>query len=283
MTTKARQHFMRTRAARLQPSADASTADPAADTTHEAILRVLATHKARLKSISSIEKKIEYKRTALPDILPWVEGVIAAGRGSEDPVVSHALPWLLDVGDYAQAWPVAEYVLRHGLKMPDEYHRPPATVIAEVVADDALKALDTQTRPHRYAIATALELTAGHDMHDQVRAKLHKAAGLAALPADLSSSDYSEANARVIGDALAHLNRAFELNTQVGVKKPIDQAKRWMAEYQKRLAKAGTQNTTESAGNTGAQPGVEVAGPASATPVDGGNGQPPPPDAGAAP
>lgn len=276
----AREHFERTMAAQMAAEDQGVEREP--DTTHEAILRVLATHKARLKSISSIEKKIEYKRTALPDILPWVQGVIAADRGTQDPVVSHALPWLLDVGDYAQAWPVAEYVLRHGLKMPDEYQRPPATVIAEVVADDALKALDTQGKPNVDAINAALALTAGHDMHDQVRAKLHKAAGLAALPPELPS-DYTEADARVIVDALAHLNRAFELHTQVGVKKPIDQAKRWVAEYHKRQAKAGTQNTTESAGSTGAQPGVEVAGPASAKTDDGGNGQPPPPAKEAAP
>jgi hypothetical protein len=277
----AREHFERTMAA--QRTGDDQQPDREPDTAHESVMRVLASHKARLKSISSIEKKIEYKHAALPDILPWVEGALAADRGAQDPVVAHALPWLLDVGDYAQAWPVAEYVLRHGLKMPDEYQRPPATVIAEVIADDALKALDTQAKPNVYAIAMALDLTAGHDMHDQVRAKLHKAAGLAALPADLPT-EYTEANARVVSDALAHLNRAFELNTQVGVKKPIEQAKRWMAEYNKRLAKAGaTPNTTESAGKTGAKPGVEVAGPASAESGDGGEGQPPPPAPDAAP
>ncbi|MFD0726955.1 phage terminase small subunit [Lysobacter brunescens] len=279
MTNLCRSTFMRKRAARLGVAPQgADLAAVEEDTAHEAVLRVLASHKSRLKAISSIEKKIEYKRTALGDIMPWVMGAVEGDRGAQDPVVAHALPWLLDVGAYTDAFVVGEYVLRHGLKMPDEYKRPPATVIAEVVADDALKALDTGAKPLMSAILVAIELTAGHDMHDQVRAKLHKAAGMALLPAELPTS-YTDADESPIRESLGHMRRAFELHTQVGVKKPIERAERWLAEYDKRRAAeaAGKPNTTESASSTGAETGQDGAGDASAKSDDGGNGQPPPP------
>ena len=51
--------------------------------------------------------------------MSWVVGAVEGDRGAQDPVVVHALPWLLDIGAYPDAFVVAEYVLRHGLQMPD--------------------------------------------------------------------------------------------------------------------------------------------------------------------
>jgi hypothetical protein len=53
------------------------------------------------------------------------------------------------------------------------------------------------------------QLTASHDMHDQVRAKLHKAIGYT-----LERDDDSPA-------ALEHLRRALELDERAGVKQDI--------------------------------------------------------------
>lgn len=175
---------------------------------YELMLVKLHADRRRLKDVLSVERKIEVKRELLPDYTDYVDGVLAGGRGAQDDVLVNIMIWRIDVGDFAGALQIAEYALGHGLTMPDQYERSLATVLAEEVADNALEVLRKgDGRFDAYLLLRVIALTDHHDMHDQVRAKLYKAAGLA------HQSDAAT--------ALPYLNRALQLNERVGVKQDI--------------------------------------------------------------
>jgi hypothetical protein len=76
----------------------------------------------RLKEIRSIDRKIEAKRTMLPEYKAWVEGVVAAdagvGSGTAADVVPTCMVWLIDVGAYGEALDLVPFLLRHRVEMP---------------------------------------------------------------------------------------------------------------------------------------------------------------------
>jgi hypothetical protein len=187
--------------------------DPRA-TAYELILAKLNSDKRRLKQVQSLERKIDVKSEILPDYEAWVSGVLAGDKGGQDDVVTTVMVWRIDVGDYAGAFPLAAYVLRHGLTLPDNYVRTPTTLIAEEIADAALREFSAGRSFDLAVLTQTDELTAGHDMPDEVRAKLTKAIGLAQEAEGLYDV------ARVT------LTRALTLHDKVGVKKDIERVQR---------------------------------------------------------
>lgn len=177
----------------------------------------------RLKEIKSLPRKIAAKREMLPEYLPWVQGVVAAGQpdtGVAAEVVPTIMVWLIDVGDYASALQLAEFVLQHRVAMPSRYERDAASVVAEDIADAAIKA---QTAGESFPLGL-LEWTEGLtgqiDMHDPIVAKLQKAIGV-----ELDRSARAAAEATDNAGALAllcrsrvALLRAQDLDQRIGVK-----------------------------------------------------------------
>lgn len=219
----ARQHFQRMTAA-----AAAAATDPGAPVNanaYELQLIALADAKRALKQVQSVERKAEVKRRVLPQFAPWVRGVLEAGRGGQDAVLMTAMVWLIDVGDFANALDIAAYALQHGLALPDEYKRDAATLVAEEIAEQSLAALGAGKPVDLAGLQRAAELTDGHDMPDEVRAKLHKALGLAhqALAFPSADGDMQRPEAET---ALQHLKRALHLHERVGVKKDIERLER---------------------------------------------------------
>lgn len=208
MTSPARAHFLRATAA--EASASAVSGQPLENCTqYDLMLLKLAEDRRRLKEVQSMEAKAELKRKLLPDYAPWVEGAIAAGKGAQDDVLMTAMLWRIDAGDYSGALDIAEYALPYQLVMPDRYQRTTATTLAEEVADAAKRARDGK-QPFDIAILQRCQaLTEAEDMHDQVRAKLHKELGLLQEPTDPAA-------------ALANLSRAKALHDKVGVVKDIE-------------------------------------------------------------
>lgn len=216
MNSPARRHFIRHTAAAAAAAAAPEAMHPDA-TVYELHLAQLADHKRTLHAIKSVERKIEQKRKLLPAYDDYVAGVITAGNGVQDDVLVTVMVWRIDTGDIDQALAIADYALAHKLSLPDQYKRDTATVVAEEVAEHALRAMAASTDPAPKTLidqlSTAGTLTAGHDMPDEVRAKLHKALGYALRGHDNAS-------------ALDHLQRAVELDPRVGVKKDIERLQR---------------------------------------------------------
>jgi hypothetical protein len=184
--------------------------DRAAANQYELQLMQLAEHRRTLKGIQSIERKIDAKRTMLPVYTPWVDGLLAADRGGQDDVLVTVMLWHLDTGDLTGALPMADYVIRHGLSTPDQYDRTAPTLIAEEVADTAIKLQDAKQGPDLSLLNSYLDLLNESDIFDQVRAKLHKAVGRAALAEGLKEP------------AAEHYRRALELHDKVGIKKELE-------------------------------------------------------------
>ena len=208
MTSPARAHFQRVTAA--EASASAVSGQPLENCTqYDLMLLKLAEDRRRLKDIQSMEAKAELKRKLLPDYAPWVEGAISAGKGAQDDVLMTVMLWRIDAGDYSGALDIAEYALPYKLVMPDRYMRTTATTLAEEIADAAKRARDGK-QPFDLAILQRCQaLTEAEDMHDQVRAKLHKELGLLQEEVDPAA-------------ALANLSRAKALHDKVGVVKDIE-------------------------------------------------------------
>ena len=204
-----------------------------------------------LKGIQSVERKLEAKRTMLADFDAYLAGVLQADAGGQDAVLATVLVWHLDAGNWARALELAEYALRHGVQLPDQYQRNLPTLLLDDVSEAAIAG--KLTGPDAaVALAKVDLLTQGHDCHDQARAKLHKAIGWA-LMGKTSTKDV-DAKTIPIGLcrlALTNLQRAMELNPQVGVKKDVERLDRLVAPAPD--APSGQPNATGAAAGDSAQ------------------------------
>lgn len=211
----ARRHFQKVTAAQAAgatPAGQVQTGD-------QYELHAAALYEARrtLKAIKSVKAKIEKKRELLPEFDSYIAGVLEAGNGAQDDVLMTVLVWRIDVGDLPGALDIAEYAMKHDLQTPDRYERDTASLIAEEIADQALRMLaeeGTDAPALVEILERAAALTAEHDMHDEIRAKLHKALG------------YAQRDAGSLQFALEDLQLALSLNERVGVKKDIEKLER---------------------------------------------------------
>lgn len=220
--TPAQRHLQRKQAA--ASAAEALPGATPAGSAYELMQAQLYEHRRALKGIQSIERKIDAKRGFLPLYLPWVQGVLDADSGAQDLVLTSVFVWAMDVGEYTCALDIGAYILRHGLKLPDQYSRDPATTLIDEIADAALKG----KVPEALAVLLQVQqLTAAHDVPDQARAKLHKALAYALVGRTaISETDYRELPVDRAQQALPHLHRALELFSGIGVKKDIERLER---------------------------------------------------------
>lgn len=191
---------------------------------YQQLLIALGVDLNALRDIESIERKIETKRTMFERYRPWVTGALDGDTGAQDEIVATMLIWAIDIGEWDMVLALAAHVLEHGIALPERYKRQPATLIAEEVAEAGLKDPPLVGQVTLQAVAA---LTATHDMHDQVRAKLEKAIGLS-LKAEADAFDAEAETApaggkpALIQAAMKHFNRALSLNDKCGVKKLIE-------------------------------------------------------------
>ena len=190
----ARAHMQTHVAAARATADDGNLADRAMATGYELMLAQMYEHKRRLKEVQSLEKKAEIKRQYLPAYADYVAGALEADGGGQDDVLTTIMVWRIDTGDFAGAIDIARYVIAHGLVMPDQYQRNTATLIAEEIAEAALKAIAAGQAFDIKIVAEASTLTNAADMPDEVRAKLYKAGGyLFSAPDDAPLDDLKAA------------------------------------------------------------------------------------------
>lgn len=221
-----RQHFQRITAAEAAASASPQQGMAGANA-YELQLAQLAQDRLRLKQIQSGEGKARLKQQLLPAYVPYVDGVLAAGRGAQDEVLTTVMVWRIDAGDYAGALDIAAYVLEHSLVMPDRFARTTGCLIAEEIAEAALKAQRAGELFDAQILARAGELTREQDMPDEARAKLHLAYARAVLePVDEASPDLDR-----LQTGIANLRRAIELHGSCGAKKDLERAERLLKKH----------------------------------------------------
>lgn len=215
MPSPARRHYQHHAAAR--DAGAAAPGQPQNGDQYELMAAALWEDRRTLKNIQSIQAKIAKKHELLPQFEHYIAGVLEAGNGSQDDVLMSVLVWRIDVGDLTGALAIAEYAMQHQLQTPDRYERNTPALVAEEIADQALRLLDAD-QPDAESLVSVLErttaLVAEHDMHDEIRAKLHKALGYA-----------HRANGQP-QDALAQLQQALALNDRAGVKRDMENLER---------------------------------------------------------
>ncbi len=269
--TLAQRTQLRKRAA-LEAAATAPAQTMAGATTYELQLAQLHQDRLRLSNIQSTEGKVALKVQLLPAYVPYVDGVLAAGRGAQDEVLTTVMVWRIDIGDYAGALDIGEYVLKHGLKMPDRFERNTACMLAEEIAEEALKAHKAGSTFSLTDLNRAAQLTAQHDMPDQARSKLHLALGRGY--AWVAENDPEVDQADWLMNAKRELSRAIELHDKCGAKKDLERVDRLLKKHAE--SKPATTGTGEPSANDQPNPDQGKGEPnAGGAPIDASTGQPP--------
>lgn len=228
MLSPAQRNQLRKRAA-LNAASVAPTMTMEGLTAYEQQMVALNQHRLRLKQVQSEQGKAELKRQLIPEYRPYVSGVLAAGRGGQDEILTTLMVWCIDAEDYTQALEIGSYVLKHNLKMPDRFARTTGCLVAEEVANGALKVLKAGESFDLAVLTTAMELTAEHDMPDEARAKLHLAIGKTQLL--IATADPESPDLASLEEARANLARAIDLHSNCGGKKDLEQAQRLLKKH----------------------------------------------------
>ncbi len=227
----ARRHRERMLAERgaIQVASGEVRSGPAA-TEYELMRARLGVDLRRLKEIQSIEKKIDLKRELLPAYSDWVLGVLTANSGAQDDILVQTMIWRLDIGDFKQALVQAAYVLHYKLALPERFDRTAGTLIAEEIAEAALKENGQGGEFDPVILDQVDRLTEDEDMPDQVRAKLFKARAIfadrAATAIDPAADGPAGQRQAGFANALDLYRRAYGLDKSIGVKKDMDRMER---------------------------------------------------------
>ncbi|MDF3935365.1 terminase endonuclease subunit [Pseudomonas citronellolis] len=219
----AKRHFQRVTAAQAAAAAAGPVQTMEGLTAYELQLAQLIQDRARLKGIQSTEGKVELKRQLLPAYAPYIEGVLSAGQGAQDEVLVTVMLWRIDTGDYAGGLEIAAYVFQHELVMPDRFNRTVGCLVAEEVAEGAMKTLKTEQPFDIDVLKRTAELTAEQDMPDEVRAKLNLALGRALV---FGVTPEAQDVLGKVTAGIVLLRRAIELHDKCGGKKDLEAAER---------------------------------------------------------
>lgn len=203
---------------------------------YEMHMAKLQQDRLRLKQVQSDEGKAMLKGHLLPEYADYLTGVLQADGGAQDEVVTTCMVWAIDAGAYRQAMDLAAYVIKHKLTMPDRFKRTVGCLVAEEVAEAALKALATAQSFDASVLEEAAVLTAGEDMPDEVRAKLCLAAGRLVMA---SGTDDAPPPLDDTARAVGYLRRAIELHSACGGKKDLERAERALKKQTEAAAQAG--------------------------------------------
>lgn len=192
-------------------------------TSYELMLAKLQQDQQRLKQVQSQQNKAKVKAELLPEYVPYVEGVLAAGQGAQDDVLVTIMVWRFDAADYAGGLDIAEYVIRHNLQTPNRFNRTTGCLVAEEVAEAALTVQKAGgVFQHDILTRTAL-ITAEQDMPDEARAKLTLALARSTL-AGLDENNPGQPGQVQAGIDL--LKAAIKQHDSCGGKKDLERADR---------------------------------------------------------
>lgn len=225
--TPARRHLITALAAKQAATARATNDHgETIGTAYDLQRAQLHQHMRDLKSIQSVEKKIEAKRRLLPEYDAYIDGVLSVRPGSQDEVIATTMIWHIDAGNYARALQLAEYMIASGMTQPDRYARTLETIIQEEIAEAVISGKCVGDEAFAL-VMQVMELTQTADTPDQVKAKLSKAAGWAVIgKTKTSDADIAKLAITKCQKALQFLEYAMQMDQNAGVKKDIERLAR---------------------------------------------------------
>ncbi|HCQ9968263.1 TPA: terminase [Acinetobacter baumannii] len=219
MLSPARRHLLKAKAAIEAAKADEFGGVRPDASVYQLQLTELKNDIHVLRSIQSQEKRNEAKKELIPKHMPYVEGVIKSGaKVEQDEVITTIMLWCFDCGMFDQGLSLAEYALQNELKMPDSFSRSTATVIVEEIGNAARVAHKAGEDFNLETLEKAFELTAEHDMPDEVRAKLYVGLGRSSL----KNESYRA--------AVSYFETALKLHENCGCKQELQKAEKLLTE-----------------------------------------------------
>ncbi|MCZ3153672.1 phage terminase small subunit [Acinetobacter baumannii] len=219
MLSPARRHRLKTLAAKEAAKADEFGGVRPDASVYQLQLTELKNDIHVLRSIQSQEKRAEAKKELIPKHMPYVDGVIKSGaKVEQDEVITTIMLWCFDCGLFDQGLSLAEYALQNELKMPDSFSRSTATVIVEEIGNAARVAHKAGEDFSLETLEKAFELTAEHDMPDEVRAKLY---------VGLGRSSFNKESYRA---AVSYFETALKLHENCGCKQELQKAEKLLTE-----------------------------------------------------
>ena len=172
-------------------------------------LALLAQMRVRLKGIKATSTKEQIKREELlPELKPYIEGVLEAATGSQDDVLTTYMVWAFDAELIDEALTIAAYAVESELTLPPQFDRSLPEWLAEEIADRTMHAVN-EGEPVDNAPFTVWAMVKDIDMGDITVSKINKAMGL------LLKADRPDV-------AIAHFRTAAKLWKRSGVVKMIN-------------------------------------------------------------
>lgn len=217
---------------RKRAAAEAALTAPAALmdglNSYELMLAKLQQDQLRLKQVQSQQQKAVVKAQLLPEYVPYVQGVLAAGQGAQDDVLVTIMVWRFDAADFAGGLDIAEYVLRHNLQTPNRFNRTTGCLVAEEVAHAALTTQKAGEVFDHETLVRTFVLTAKQDMPDEARAKLTLALGRSTLA---GLSDETPGKPGQVQAGIDLLKEAIKQHDSCGGKKDLERAERLLKKH----------------------------------------------------
>lgn len=156
--------------------------------------------------IKSRTRRVDAKRHALERYQQWLDAFMQrqGWEGREASMFVWLMLWHIDVGNWQRGLELARFALGVSLTSPKDFSRTLPETVCEEIAGGILKA--GNPADHADVLEGLAALLSGHDMTDQISAKLHKARGMSLMDADPAQ-------------ARQHLLKALELDSGAGVKR----------------------------------------------------------------
>lgn len=168
-----------------------------------------------LRSIQSQTERAKAKSKLIPKHMPYVKGVIDSGfKVDQDEVITTIMLWCFDCTAFIEGLELAEYALKHNLKMPDTFSRNTATIVAEEIGNAARISYKAGQIFQLDVLEKAQHITQPFDMPDEVRAKLLVALGRTYMQRELFTL------------AIIFLKSAIEKHENCGGKQDLQKAEK---------------------------------------------------------
>ncbi|EES2155553.1 terminase [Escherichia coli] len=175
---------------------------------------------ARLRSLPVRAERQEFKRdTLLPRWLPVAERYIADGRRFSCPVLVYCIIWLFDTGELGRALDWADIAISEGQTTPDNFRSTLPTFVADTVLQWATDNSEAGHSIEPYFSRTFRNVTTKWRLHEEIRAKWFRLAGLNLLrDRDGKPKATAVNDIAVLEKADDYLAQAAALSRTAGVK-----------------------------------------------------------------
>ncbi|HDR1858529.1 phage terminase small subunit [Pasteurella multocida] len=213
--------------------------------TQSAVAIALEQDVEKIRSFSAFADRNSYKRNHfLPSWLPFVEQHFKDGRTDQNDVIGYCLVYLLDLGDFDQAFNLAQKAIENGQKLPERFGSSIPTFVAKHMLDWTIHTTAMGNFVEPYFSQTLENVATAWQLNEVLTALWFKQAAV-----QLLKNATGKAHAASVFDperltlAIKLLRKAFYLNHKSGVTNLINRCFMRLNALLDSLEKAGIDTT----------------------------------------